>query len=85
MPLRSFLTFCLTVACTLAAIGVVNDLFDLEQVRRSASRLESPDDLGLCRPLDTGYPQTNTEAAGLAGHCTSRLDFRRGPAVSRAA
>lgn len=30
MPLRSFLTFCLAVACTFAAIGVVNDLFDLE-------------------------------------------------------
>jgi serine phosphatase RsbU (regulator of sigma subunit) len=31
MPLRSFLTFCLAVACTFAAIGVVNDLFDLER------------------------------------------------------
>jgi hypothetical protein len=30
MPLRSFLTFCLAVSCTFAAIGVVNDLFDLE-------------------------------------------------------
>lgn len=31
MPRRSFLTFCLAVACTFAAIGVVNDLFDLER------------------------------------------------------
>lgn len=31
MPLRSHLTFCLAVACTFAAIGVVNDLFDLER------------------------------------------------------
>jgi sigma-B regulation protein RsbU (phosphoserine phosphatase) len=31
MPLRSFLTFCLAVAFTFAAIGVVNDLFDLER------------------------------------------------------
>ncbi len=30
MPLRSFLVFCLAVACTFAAIGIVNDLFDLE-------------------------------------------------------
>ncbi len=30
MPLRSFVTFCIAVACTFAAIGVVNDLFDLE-------------------------------------------------------
>src|SRR4051794_12099127 len=30
MPTRSFLVFCLAVACTFAAIGVVNDLFDLE-------------------------------------------------------
>ena len=31
MPLRSFLVFCLAVACTFAAIGVVNDLFELER------------------------------------------------------
>jgi hypothetical protein len=31
MPLRSFLTFCLAVACTFAAIGVVNDLFELQR------------------------------------------------------
>ena len=30
MPIRSFVTFCLAVAFTFAAIGVVNDLFDLE-------------------------------------------------------
>lgn len=30
MPLRSFVAFCLAVACTFAAIGAVNDLFDLE-------------------------------------------------------
>lgn len=30
MPLRSFLVFCLAVAFTFAAIGVVTDLFDLE-------------------------------------------------------
>jgi hypothetical protein len=30
MPIRSFFTFCLAVACTFAAVGVVNDLFDLE-------------------------------------------------------
>ena len=30
MPARSFATFCLAVAFTFAAIGVVNDLFDLE-------------------------------------------------------
>lgn len=31
MPLRSFLAFCFAVACTFAAIGVVNDMFDLER------------------------------------------------------
>jgi len=31
MPLRSYLIFCLAVAFTFAAIGVVNDLFDLER------------------------------------------------------
>ena len=30
MPPRSFAVFCLAVACTFAAVGVVNDLFDLE-------------------------------------------------------
>jgi hypothetical protein len=30
MPLGSFVTFCLAVGCTFAAIGAVNDLFDLE-------------------------------------------------------
>src|SRR4051794_36610799 len=30
MPARSFAIFCLAVAFTFAAIGVVNDLFDLE-------------------------------------------------------
>ena len=30
MPIRSFLTFCLSVAFTFAAVGAVNDLFDLE-------------------------------------------------------
>lgn len=30
MPLRSFLTFCLSVAFTFASIGAVNDLFDVE-------------------------------------------------------
>jgi len=30
MPLRSFVVFCLAVACTFAAVGTVNDLFDLE-------------------------------------------------------
>ena len=30
MPLRSFVTFGLAVACTFVAIGVVDDLFDLE-------------------------------------------------------
>jgi hypothetical protein len=30
MPLRSFVAFCFAVACTFAAIGVVNDLFELE-------------------------------------------------------
>jgi hypothetical protein len=30
MPLRSFVVFCLAVACTFAAVGIVNDLFDLE-------------------------------------------------------
>ena len=36
MPIRSFLTFCLSVAFTFAAVGAVNDLFDLEHsdVRR---------------------------------------------------
>jgi len=29
MPIRSFLTFCLSVAFTFAAVGAVNDLFDL--------------------------------------------------------
>jgi hypothetical protein len=31
MPLRSYLVFCLAVACTFAAVAVVNDLFDLER------------------------------------------------------
>jgi hypothetical protein len=30
MPLRSFLTFCLSVAFTFASVGAVNDLFDVE-------------------------------------------------------
>jgi UDP-N-acetylmuramyl pentapeptide phosphotransferase/UDP-N-acetylglucosamine-1-phosphate transferase len=30
MPLRPFLTFCLSVAFTFASIGAVNDLFDVE-------------------------------------------------------
>ena len=30
MPIRSFLTFCLSVAFTFGAVGAVNDLFDLE-------------------------------------------------------
>jgi hypothetical protein len=30
MPIRSFLTFCLSVAFTFASIGAVNDLFDVE-------------------------------------------------------
>lgn len=30
IPLRSYAVFCLAVACTFAAVGVVTDLFDLE-------------------------------------------------------
>lgn len=30
IPLRSYVTFCLGVACTFAAVGVVGDLFNLE-------------------------------------------------------
>ena len=30
VPLRSYVTFCLGVACTFATVGVVDDLFDLE-------------------------------------------------------
>jgi len=31
MPFLSYIAFCLAVACTFAAVGVVNDLFDLER------------------------------------------------------
>jgi hypothetical protein len=31
MPLRSYTVFCLAVACTFTAVGIVNDLFDLER------------------------------------------------------